>query len=363
MKTRILAIFFGLMLVGCMRPQDASNNPNGDYATKIPAPAFQIFKQISDPNRPTRPFLGQYDGPIIDAHVHLDPPASGYYAKQYLENVLDEIKAAGVETAIFMPMPNEGRTVAKAQGENEKIDLLNLDRKRIKLLCGANYIIHWLDEANKNGYSETAFKNILKKLNSDLDSGVYSGVGELAFHHFEKFTGQRVISFPPNFEPFLRILDVIGQRSAWLDLHVEPITREGTSYEDEVFGGIELFFRRCPNLKLIYSHTAMTNARNVEAILKSYPRVVMNIKLVRNHDNWRNLEPVVNSEGEFYEDWAALFERMPERFLVGSDAKFARHGSVEAVYGKQIIQFRKALGSLSPKTARMIAYENALQIF
>ena len=39
-----------------------------------------------------------------------------------------------------------------------------------------------------------------------------------------------------------------------------------------------------------------------------------------------NLEPVLNSNGELYKDWALLFEEMPDRFVIGSDAKFMRKG-------------------------------------
>ena len=87
-------------------------------------------------------------------------------------------------------------------------------------------------------------------------------------------------------------------------------------YEKEVFGGLELLYRRNPDLKLLYSHTAMSNSKNVRRILKTYPHVMMSIKIETRHDRWRNLEPVVNAQGNVYEDWAQLFEKMPERFMM-----------------------------------------------
>jgi hypothetical protein len=326
----------------------------------IPEPGFNVLKKVFDPDRPTRPATLKYTGSIIDTHVHLDLPQNGLYSRGDLKQIIADMKDAGVELAIFMPTPNEGRIREQSRSEQEKLDLMNLDKKRIKLFCGSDYLTYWLHRAHQDGYKEKDFNELIKKLNNDLDSGSYAGVGELAFYHFEKYPGQNVIMFPPNYEPFLKILDLTAKRSVWVDLHAEPITPTGQSYENEVFGGIELFFRRNPDLKLIYSHTAMTNSKNVEALLKKYPHLMMNIKMVRNHDVWQNLESVVNAEGEFYEDWAELFEKMPERFMIGSDTKFGRNirGSMSD-YSKQIRQVRKALGSLNPEASKMIAYTNA----
>lgn len=53
---------------------------------------------------------------------------------------------------------------------------------------------------------------------------------------------------------------------------------------------------------------------------------MMSIKLEPRHQYWGHLGPVVNSNGEIYEDWVQLFEEMPERFMVGTDFHFGRRG-------------------------------------
>jgi hypothetical protein len=62
-----------------------------------------------------------------------------------------------------------------------------------------------------------------------------------------------------------------------------------------------------------------------------------------------------------YEDWATLFEDMPERFMVGTDEKFGRER--EEKYEKKIGLMRKILGSLDPAAAGLIGHENAERIF
>ena len=158
---------------------------------------------------------------------------------------------------------------------------------------------------------------------------------------------------------------MIAEKGVWLDLHAEPVDPFGKSYEEQVFGGLKMLMTSFPDLKLILSHTAMTNPKNLRAILKTYPGIMVNFKPIRKHNKWRNLEPITNSEVMLYEDWALLFEEMPERFMVGSDFKFGRSGKGNSIekYRKTIRKIRKLLGSLKPEAAKLIAHENARRIF
>ena len=172
-----------------------------------------------------------------------------------------------------------------------------------------------------------------------------------------------MITFQPNFAPFLAIVKEVAAHDVWLDLHIEPIDPDGLSYEDWAFGGLQLLFDQNPTLKVVLSHTAMTNPSNARSILKTYPNIMLSIKVVTPTNAWKNLEPVVNSNGEVYEDWATLFEEMPDRFVIGSDAKFMRRGFTLDTYEKMIDMVRRLLGSLSPETAQDIAYNNAKVMF
>ena len=90
---------------------------------------------------------------------------------------------------------------------------------------------------------------------------------------------------------------------------------------------------------------------------------MMNIKIETRHDRGRNLEPVVNAEGQVYENWEQLFEDMPERFMIGADFHFGRKGVKLKKYKKRIKGFRQMLSTLNPQAAQFIAFENARRIF
>ena len=330
----------------------------------IPEPAFEIDHTRTDLSRAVRPFDREYDGPVIDTHVHLDPPREGVVSRKDLKEIVQVITDSDVDYAIFMPTPNEGRTRNHEVGVKQKLTLQKMGKGRIRLSAGSDYITYWLHRAYRDGYSEKQLKKILKRISSDLDGGLYSGIGEIGVYHFNKGGRQMVIEYQPNFEPFLKIVDFIAQRGAILDLHIEPVEPEGRSREDEAFGGLELLFRRNPDLKIILSHTGMTYTSNARKLLDKYPNMMMILKIFKRHRKWRNLEPIINRRGEIYEDWARLFEQMPERFMIGTDAKFGRTGKFTTPQYKQdIVEIRLLLGSLKPDAARRIAYENASLLF
>ena len=91
----------------------------------------------------------------------------------------------------------------------------------------------------------------------------------------------------------------------------------------------------------------------------------MDLKTVHRHRNWRNLEPIHDQSFRVYQDWAQLFEEMPERFVVAIDAKFGRGDRRYPLsrYVGEAMRIRRLLGSLDPKAARMIGYTNAVAMF
>ena len=98
-------------------------------------------------------------------------------------------------------------------------------------------------------------------------------------------------------------------------------------------------------------------------MLKRYPHLMVDIKIIRWLKHWWHIEPVNNADRNLHEDWAGLFEEMPDRFMVGTDDKFFRGGMNDEKYQRRNTQWRDLLGTLKPKAARMIAYENAKRLF
>lgn len=232
----------------------------GSNVIPLPSPGFIVEQTRSDPDRPARVHDKSYNGPIIDTHAHLYPPTErdaniADINIGQLKNILKLLKKTGVKLIIFMPTPNDGIRRNQELGVVKREMIRNMNREKIRLFCGSNYITNWLDFAYRNSYTQEKMQHVLKRLTTDIDSGTYSGVGEIGNYHFDKgFRRQHVIEFPTSFEPFLNIIDLITEKGMWLDLHAEPVGPKGKSYEKEVFGGIELLFRR-PSFKInIFAH-------------------------------------------------------------------------------------------------------------
>lgn len=333
----------------------------------LPPPGFEVSSVRSDPNRPARRYRSPYAGDVIDALAHVTPSARGGKGKAAPTDytaVLDQIRAAGVALAYLMPTPNEGGNDRRDDGTADKIALARRAGGRVGVFCGGDYFTTWMYGAQLSGYRDAELKTRLARLAGELDGGVCAGIGEFGLLHFNKTGYQPEIRLRPAFPPVMELIALAAQKGAWIDVHAEPVEPNGVSHEAEVFGALALWFGRYPNLKLILSHTAMTNPQNARRLLAAYPNIMLTVKLVKEREQyWRNLEPVLNRRGEFYEDWALLFEESPGRFVVGSDAKFAsqRHASGDK-YDEEIARFRSVLGSLAPAAADALAHDNARRL-
>ncbi|MEE8515671.1 MAG: amidohydrolase family protein [Alphaproteobacteria bacterium] len=363
MRRRLIHCFSMLVLFTSLPLTGAHGADSGKTAVALPKPGFVIDRRRLANDRAARAHGVPYRGPIIDVHLHLnvrdDEPASD----SELRDILGHIRKAGVEGVIVMPTPNEGRRRRSHNRRQYRRKFQKLGGNTVRLMCCGSYLGQWFHNAQGKNVSNEAFKRLRRRLGEDLASGHYLGVGEFGLYHFDKNGRQPVIQYPPNFTPFLATVGLIASLGRWILLHAESVDPEGNSYEDKFFGGIELLYRRNPSLKLIIPHTATTNPDNVRRLLTRHPTLMMDFKFVGRLGNWHHTEPVHNADKELHEDWARLFEAMPSRFMVGTDAKFYRRGFDGDDYRRLIERFRRVLGGLNPQAARLIGHENARRIF
>jgi len=94
-------------------------------------------------------------------------------------------------------------------------------------MCCGNYIGQWIHNAYYDTYSKEELEVFLQRLAMDLDSGFYTGVGELGLYHFNKSGRQAIIRYPPNFEPFVKAVDLIAKKGHWIMLHAETVGQCG----------------------------------------------------------------------------------------------------------------------------------------
>jgi hypothetical protein len=69
---------------------------------------------------------------------------------------------------------------------------------------------------------------------------------------------------------------------------------------------------------------------------------------------------IVDGSGKLTPEWRALFERYPDRFLLGSDTRAPERW---ASYGEIMAGYRGWLAQLPPPVAKQIAHGNARGLF
>ena len=350
--------FCSLGLIGLLLPACV-------LAADVPPVPLKLNPELSDPGRPARARSERYRGWVIDALLHTAPDG---FNESNLPGILEKSKVSG---GVVMPVPNDGlsnRGSALASTE-QKLRLAGQAPDQARILCGGDYLTNMLADAQTFGRVTDLLTQRLQRLAQDLDTTPCLGVGELGLMHFNKLGDQNVVYIRPDFPPLLEVVDQVGQRGGWIQLHAEPRDPAGNvSHHAELAQALALWTARQPRLRIMLSHTGMTSAANARLILQSYPQVTMSIKLMSvNASGWRHLEPLLNADGDLYEDWAQLMEDMPDRFVIGSDAKFGaslKHSAEsETAYPQIISRFRRMLGSLEPSAARKIAQGNARRLF
>jgi predicted TIM-barrel fold metal-dependent hydrolase len=114
---------------------------------------------------------------------------------------------------------------------------------------------------------------------------------------------------------------------------------------------VEILMRHNPRAQIIWAHTGFGLAADrVEAMLAKYPKL------------WGELSyrSGITAGGQLTPEWRALFEKYPDRFLLGSDTWIAERW---ANYGDIMEGYRAWLAQLPPATAAKIAHGNARAMF
>ena len=203
-----------------------------------------IEKTRSDSYRPAREFRTEYSGPLFDVHAHFVRPKND--PEGYMDKVMKTMEKLGVKRMLVMATPNEGRRKNHEKEVLYRQHLATRSRGQIQVMGGGNYSF-WLHRTYRDGYAEADLQSILERLRHGIDSGRYLGLGEIGLHHFDKNGHQPVIIFPPNFTPFLKLAGIAAEKEVWLTLHAEPLTPEGKSHEELIFGGNILRLMRTPS--------------------------------------------------------------------------------------------------------------------
>jgi hypothetical protein len=246
---------------------------------------------------------------IFDAHLHYNWEPKPYYQ---LDEVLALLKKNRVTGILATSRPNTGTHAlmdAKAEGL-QVVPFIRPYRVRPDI--------------------QTWFKDpvIFELVQDEFKRGYYRGVGE--FHLSGQAADTEVVRDTVNF-------------AVANDLYLH-------AHADEA--ALEILMRHNPKARIIWAHTGFgIPGERVAAMLAKYPKL------------WGELSyrsGITDGAGKLTPEWRALFERYPDRFLLGSDTWVPERW---ASYGEIMAGYRAWLAQLPPDVARQIAHGNARALF
>ncbi len=246
---------------------------------------------------------------IFDAHLHYNWEPKPYYQP---DEVLALFKKHRVTGILATSRPNTGTHAlvdAKAQGL-WVVPFIRPYRVRadIQSWFGDPVIFDLVQDEFKRGY--------------------YRGIGE--FHLHGKSAENEWVK---------KTVDFAVANNLYLHAHSD----------DEA---IEILMRHNPKAQIIWAHTGFgLSTDRVAAMLTKYPKL------------WGELSyrsGIVDGSGKLTAEWRGLFEKYPDRFLLGSDTWVPERW---ASYGDIMAGYRAWLEQLPPKIAAQIANGNAKALF
>ena len=297
-----------------------------------------------------------YKGAMIDAHNHPRRQTREKLAKHFTDGA-----KAGIERIIVMRTPNDYR-----KSKRDALLARAAQFSNVTILCSGDFAGYIYKGQFKRARSEVA------GIREDLNAGRCAGVGEVGLRHYDKRWarggGQPEVIVTLDDPLVLEVLAAANEYAVPVILHIEPVYRPRAI---DTLAQIKRWYKKVcktyPRARLVATHTGMMSPPDLEELLLSCPNLFADFKVLHSRGvtiGFADLYGVNDLDFRFFEHWAAMFEKHPDRFIFGSDWKEGRRGGYRGrSYRKHIDRVRKMIGSLSPSVQEKLAYSNAKRVF
>jgi predicted TIM-barrel fold metal-dependent hydrolase len=268
------------------------------------------------------PCDAQQAGPrYSDAHVHLNNAAAWV-------RIMDEVGIA--------------RSIALAGRDAGNSTLLEAGRR------WPGRVLPFLSVSPEHREFRAAWEaddeRLVPLVDSLLSKGGFYGIGEISVSHFPA-AGFPEADFDPNGRAMRSLLELARKHRVPVLIHSE-ITR---------LREFEALLRDHRDVTVIWAHGGYTPLFLAGRLLESHPNLIYELSARTWARHPRSPDyTVFRDEAAVWPEWLELVERMPTRFVVGTDAA-GRSDSGDMANARRVQLF---LEQLSPETRRKVALEN-----
>lgn len=314
--------------------------------------------------------------PWIDVHVHLlATDLAG--AKALAGEAVTFAQSQGMRRVVLFPPPQMNQNTL-LDGP-EFAPALEEYGDRVAFLGGGASLNPMLHAAANRTPSASEVEAYRQRAEVIANSGA-RGFGEIALHHLS-MSAKHPYEIVSADHPFLKVLmDVAAAHNMPIDLHFDPILAQSTL--PEALRGNKNPSTFAPNVEgferlLAYNRAApvvWAHAGGGDDFGAFTPHLVT--RMLTEHPNlYLSLRPrskrpgAILGTGERNDEWLAVVESFPDRFVMGSDSFFVqstRGGAAQEFaerLGAQTQAIRRVLQFLSPETARKVARSNAVRLY
>ncbi|MFT5113733.1 MAG: putative TIM-barrel fold metal-dependent hydrolase [Parasphingorhabdus sp.] len=239
--------------------------------------------------------------PIVDAHIHYShdawqvlPPAKA----------VEILRRAGLKHAFVSSSSDEGTQKLYNEAPDLVVPVLRPYRKRGEL------------------YSWVRDETVLDMLKDRIENNRYAGIGE--FHAFGEDIELPVLQ---------GVIDLALKHSLFLHAHSD-------------MDAVERIFARSPDAVVLWAHSGFDDPGDIAKMLETYPNLWTDLAFRSEHAH----------DDEVTEEWRKLFDRFPERILLGTDT----YTPERWFYVEDNAQWSRGwLANLPAEMAEKIAWKNA----
>lgn len=262
---------------------------------------------------------------FVDGHVHLNAPGAWL-------TLMDENRISHAIVLRGRAIDNAGLLEAARRWPERLIPFLSVspEHREFRPL--------WIAD-------DTVLGAIADSL---MDSGGFRGIGEISVSHFPG-AGFPEADFDPNGRSMRSILDVARKYSVPVLVHVE-LTR--LSEFEKLLDAFE-------DVTVIWAHGGYTPVVLAERMLSRHPNLVYELSARTWPIHPRSPDYTILRDGNaVWPAWIDLIERMPGRFVVGTDASLRSAESDQARIGS----VQNFLNQLQPEVRRTVASGNLMRL-